>query len=229
MVLSWSEYGQYDVSRSGTFTWNDLGPAVEITSPGIHWSVELHEKFLMNIKSPTINERWRAVLSWYCFCFSCFSSTLICKSGFNRSNGLLSLWPINTSSAGVVPVVLWGVFQSVSKPGFNLCLGVFYRPPSSASTIFDSLFETLITVDQSYFSNFVLLGDFNINYFCITHPLYHHLCNLENSFSLTQVVDSPTRFSSSLSSDLLLILCFYLIFTLFLSVVLFLHLLTLII
>ena len=66
----------------------------------------------------------------------------------------------------------------------------------------NSLFETLITVDQSYFSNFVLLGDFNINYFCITHPLYHHLCNLENSFSLTQVVDSPTRFSSSLSSDL---------------------------
>ena len=102
---------------------------------------------------------------------------------------------------GIVDLEL--IVISVSKPGFKLCLGVFYRPPSSATIIFDTLCETLFTIDQSYFSNFVLLGDFNVNYFCNSHPLYQHLCNLTYSFSLTQVVDSPTHISFSQQSSLI--------------------------
>ena len=60
----------------------------------------------------------------------------------------------------------------------------FFRSPSSQSSIFDNLRETLLTVDQVYFSNFVLLGDFNVNV-CNTHPLYSYISNLMSSFSLT--------------------------------------------
>ena len=76
------------------------------------------------------------------------------------------------------------IIVSRCKPGFKLCLGVFYRPPSSHSSIFDNLCETLLSVDQTHFSNFVLLGDFNAN-FCETPPLYSHICNLMTSYSLT--------------------------------------------
>ena len=50
---------------------------------------------------------------------------------------------------------------SLSRNIFQLCLSVFYRPPSSPSSIFDTLCETLLSVPHSYFSNFVILGDFN--------------------------------------------------------------------
>ena len=94
------------------------------------------------------------------------------------------------------PAELELIIVSLCKSGFKLCLGVFYRPPSSQSSIFDNLCETLLTVDQVYFSNFVLLGDFNVN-FCNTHPLYSYISNLMSSLSLTQVVSSPTHFTSS--------------------------------
>ena len=82
------------------------------------------------------------------------------------------------------PAELELIIVSLCKSGFKLCLGVFYRPPSSHSSIFDTLCETLLSVDQTYFSNFVLLGDFNVNFcnsgaFCLDaqqSQLYYQLC-----------------------------------------------------
>ena len=45
----------------------------------------------------------------------------------------------------------------------NLCVGVYYRLPSSSSSIFDTLLDSLFSINPSYFSNFVLLGDLNVN------------------------------------------------------------------
>jgi len=88
------------------------------------------------------------------------------------------------------------IVVSLLRNNFKLCLSVFYRPPSSPSSIFDTLCDTLLSIDHAYFSNFVILGDFNVN-FEPSHHLYSHLSDFMTSFSLTQVVDSPTHFSPS--------------------------------
>ena len=69
----------------------------------------------------------------------------------------------------------------------------FYRPPSFPSSIFDTLCDTLLSIDHAYFSNFVILS---VN-FELSHHLHSHLSDFMTSFSLTQVVDSPTHFSPS--------------------------------
>ena len=45
------------------------------------------------------------------------------------------------------------------------CIGVFYRPPSSAIDIFDRLSSALSSLDSFHFSRFVLSG---VNYFLRT-------------------------------------------------------------
>ena len=52
------------------------------------------------------------------------------------------------------------IVASLLRNNFKLCLSVFYRPPSSPSSIFDTLCDTLLSIDHAYFSNFVILGDF---------------------------------------------------------------------
>ena len=64
------------------------------------------------------------------------------------------------------------IIASLCKANFKLCLGVFCRPPSSHCDVFDNLCEALLTIDQSHFSNFVLLGDFNVNYLCESSFFY---------------------------------------------------------
>ena len=85
--------------------------------------------------------------------------------------------------------------MSLSRINFKLYIDVFYRPPSSSPVIFDLLCNSLSQyVYQSYFSNFVIVGDFNVDFTC-THPLYGHLSDFMTSFCLSQIVDSPTHFS----------------------------------
>ena len=48
--------------------------------------------------------------------------------------------------------------------------GTFYCPPNSSSELMDAVYTCLEHLDITYFTNFILLGDFNIK-FCNT---YHH-------------------------------------------------------
>ena len=48
---------------------------------------------------------------------------------------------------------------------------VFFIDPSSSNFIFDIVCNTLFSIDQSHFSNFVIVGDFNVN-FDSSHPTY---------------------------------------------------------
>jgi len=91
----------------------------------------------------------------------------------------------------------------VNNPNFTMCTGVFYRPPSSTHDIFDTLCNSLFCIPPAYFSNFVLLGDFNVNLLNSDHPLYDKIDMLCNSFSFTQVVDSPTHISHSAHPSLI--------------------------
>ena len=73
------------------------------------------------------------------------------------------------------------------------CISVFYRPPSSSPAIFDNVFTVIQQLNLSSFSSFVLIGDFNIDFYNSSHPLFSQLNALLYSFSLTQVVHSPTH------------------------------------
>ena len=61
----------------------------------------------------------------------------------------------------------------------------------------------LCSFKSNLFSNFILLGDFNVDMLSHHSHLYKHLTNILNSFSLIQVVKEPTHFSSEGSSSLI--------------------------
>ena len=53
------------------------------------------------------------------------------------------------------------------------------------------------------FSNFVLLGDFNVNFYNSSHRFFSNLCNILDCFSLSQVVPEPTHISPLGSTSLI--------------------------
>ena len=117
----------------------------------------------------------------------------------NRHGGGVAIYIHNSIKYQILmtgPANLELLVVSLFRNNFKLCLGVFYRPPSSSHYIFDTLCDALFTIDQSHFSNFVLVGDFNVN-FDSSHPLYSHLSDFMVSFSLSQIVESPTHYSHS--------------------------------
>ena len=91
----------------------------------------------------------------------------------------------------------------------KICLGIFYRPPSSPSSIFDTFLQSLEALDipqfytfdcshplypklsTSQFYTFVCVGDFNID---CSHPLYPKL-STSQLLGLSQVVTGYTCFS----------------------------------
>ena len=83
----------------------------------------------------------------------------------------------------------------------KLCLGVFYRPPSSSLSVLHTLSDTLFSLEYSLFLNF---GDFNVDFSSQSlHHMYSTLSNLMNTFSLTQVVTTPTRICPNGQSSLI--------------------------
>ena len=76
---------------------------------------------------------------------------------------------------------------------YRSCLSLFYRPPSSPADILYSLHSYFESFNIPQFSSFVLIGDFNINFFDTTHPSFGNLCNLMSTFGVTQVVDNYTH------------------------------------
>ena len=75
----------------------------------------------------------------------------------------------------------------------KICICLFYRSPSSSVSIFDNLCTTLQIIIPAYFSNFLLIGDFNVDFCNPNQFMYSHLIDLLCSFSLTQVVPSFTH------------------------------------
>ena len=65
------------------------------------------------------------------------------------------------------------------------------------------MFDILCSFKSNLFSNFTLLGDFNVDMLSHHSNLCKHITNILNSFSLTLVVKEPTHFSSVGSSSLI--------------------------
>ena len=75
---------------------------------------------------------------------------------------------------------------------------VFYHPPCTPGSIFDTLLNTLcMHVNISLLSNLVIVGDFNVNVLNSEHPLLSNLLSFSSSLCLTQVVSEPTHFSQN--------------------------------
>ena len=79
----------------------------------------------------------------------------------------------------------------------KFCIAVFYRPPSSDVNYFDTFCNIVESLSIVNFSNFILVGDFNIDYLSTSHHLFPRLKCLCELLSLNQVVTEPTHLSSS--------------------------------
>ena len=91
------------------------------------------------------------------------------------------------------------------KHGHLLC-GVFYRSPSSKSSVLTILESTLEAIPPNRLTSLTLLGDFNIDQRNPDHPLQPHLHSIQDKLNLHQVVSEPTR--STISTDTLLDLAY---------------------
>ena len=85
----------------------------------------------------------------------------------------------------------------------SFCLGVLYNPPDNVCYVLSTLTSVLQTLPPSMFSNFLLLGDFNVNYFDTSSTAFCQLDNLLSSFNLFQVVQEPTRIATSGNATLI--------------------------
>ena len=87
---------------------------------------------------------------------------------------------------------------------FKVALGLFYRPPSSSNSIFDTLRTVLCShINMALLSNFILLGDFNVDVLNASHPLLPKLRALSSSLCLKQVVSEPTHIVSEIPTSLI--------------------------
>ena len=127
----------------------------------------------------------------------------------NRHGGGIMLYAHSSLSCKVLlqggPFNLEFLALSVSAASVShkFCICLFYRPPSSPVSIFDNLCITLQMINPAYFSTFLLLGDFNVDFCNPQHFMFSHLNNILCSFSLTQVVPSFTHVSPSGSKSLI--------------------------
>ena len=76
---------------------------------------------------------------------------------------------------------------------FKSCLSLCYRPPSSTVEFFNDLTGYLELVNLTQFSNYILLGDFNVDMASASSSWYDKMTELANTFCLTQVVSEITH------------------------------------
>ena len=70
------------------------------------------------------------------------------------------------------------VLVSVQCSQFKLSLAVLYRPPSSPVSYFDNLYSVFESFNPSLFHNFVIVGDFNVDFCNPSHVLYQKLLTI---------------------------------------------------
>ena len=87
---------------------------------------------------------------------------------------------LNVRACEDLEILSIAVHNMHSKLGISL----FYRPPNSTIDLLTSLALHLEKIDLSQFSNFMLLGDFNIDYSNPSHPLFNKLNHIVCTFGL---------------------------------------------
>ena len=111
----------------------------------------------------------------------CISGYDIVRLDRNRHGGGV-LFYINSvfthsivfSGSDDLELVIVSIVETSNQPPLTLAL--FYRPPSSSYSVLDHLLTALCThINPPCLTNFILLGDFNINFFDTSHPLFYKL------------------------------------------------------
>ena len=115
----------------------------------------------------------------------------------NRHGGGIVLYVRDHLTAVVLPSHYTNNLEflpvAIHHLGFKFCISVFYRPPNSPPSIFDTLYSVLASLNIPIFSHFVLVGDFNVNMNDSSHHLHHKVCTLLDYFNFTQVVSDFTH------------------------------------
>lgn len=80
----------------------------------------------------------------------------------------------------------------------DICIGIFYRPPSSPACLWDSLF----IIGPNLYSNFIIIGDFNAD-LLVSSPVTNSVLNLMNSFQMSQVISGATHYGHTAAQVLI--------------------------
>lgn len=125
----------------------------------------------------------------------------------NRHGGGVLLYirddvPYNVTFVGPDNLELLGL-TLYNENNSRFCLCVLYSPPATTHLVLQQLFIFLQKLNPSLFSNFVIIGDFNVNFLDSSSCLYHSLLTILSSFNLTQVVQKPTRMAPSGTATLI--------------------------
>ena len=98
--------------------------------------------------------------------------------------------PVPTPTRGLELLIL--ILQHNILPT-RLCVSVFYRPPSSDSSLIEELSTYLESINCAQFKNFIIIGDFNIDVSSDSHPLFNKLNFIMSTLSLSQIVNEHTH------------------------------------
>ena len=101
------------------------------------------------------------------------------------------------------------ILFSVSCGNSKMTLGVLYRPPNACSSLLNTLFAVICNcLNEFSISDFMLVGDFNIDFLNPHSTQFSKLSAIMSSLFLSQVVNEPTRPSVNGSASSLLDLIF---------------------
>ena len=101
---------------------------------------------------------------------------------------------IKTFSTAEVPEMIW---VEVSTAGKKLALGCLYRPPKLPYGLFANLYDSLMSIYVKY-EHTILLGDFNSNFLDLnSYSTKMLIDSFMDPFSLTQLIDKPTRITDT--------------------------------
>lgn len=120
----------------------------------------------------------------------------------DRQGGGIAMYIKNTLSFSIVVSVPELEFIAISSFVGNVCIGLAYRSPSSCvSTYFNSLTNVVLGLQVNIFSNFVFLGDLNVDVSANSF-LSSNFCNFLQLFGLHLAKTGHTRVTDTTATTL---------------------------
>ena len=88
----------------------------------------------------------------------------------------------------------------LNLPSKSLTCCLFYRPPSSTTSVLMDLEDTLDALPASKTTNLLVLGDFNID---VSNGMVNHTpSSIQAKHDLRQIISHPTRLSKTTSTTI---------------------------
>ena len=100
-----------------------------------------------------------------------------------------------------------GYLEQISIDNVKYAIGVIYKPPRYSNDMFFQEFEDTLNIIVPQFDKIICDGDFNIDLGQIDSNDTKRFYNLIESYDMTQIINEPTRFSTSNASLIDLKIC----------------------